>query len=145
MVAYLENLEGRDLPVAKTRRKSEGKVSGLAAQAFHTDNQGNLIYPNYIMGNLLLPPSGIKDAESVGMCAQCFTVVTCQPKALEVAFSNPDHDDGRLIPEVAVRVLLKQGDMFRIPPGNSYRLQNHSTELDALLSWVIVRQNEIEE
>jgi len=93
------------------------------------------------MGNLTLPPKGIKDSEGVGMCAQVFTVVSCQPLAMEVAYSDPEHDleENTFNPETAERFLLQKGDMFRIPPGNSYRLCNHSKSDEAFLTWTIVR------
>jgi len=91
------------------------------------------------MGNLVLPPQGIKDAESVGSCAQTFTVVSCQDKSLEIAYGNPDDNNGEVLPETASRVLLNRGDMFRIPPGNCYRLENHSKEVESYLTWTIIR------
>ena len=99
------------------------------------------------MGNLVLPPTAIKDAESVGPCAQTFTVVRCQDQAMEVTYGYPDddRDKGHVDPETASRVLLNTGDMFRIPPGNSYRLENHSKETEAYLTWVIIRPNTLQE
>jgi centromere protein C len=96
------------------------------------------------MGNLLLPPHGIKDPESVGACAQTFTVVSCQPKAVEVAFADPDEPDGELDEKTAQRFLLSPGDIFRIPPGNCYRLCNHSETVDAKFTWTIIRAMELE-
>lgn len=93
------------------------------------------------MGSLRLPPKAVKDPESVGSCAQTFTVVTGQPGALEIAYGDPDHDEGVLEPESAQRFLLNPGDMFRIPPGNCYRLQNHSKVAESLLTWTIIRPN----
>ena len=129
-----------DLPVGKARKKSEGKATGKAAQAFNvkSDQQGN--YCGYIMGNLSLPPGGIKDAESVGPCSQTFTVCLGQPQALEVAYNHPDEPDGEdLNPKTAQRFLLGPGDLFRVPAGNCYRLENHSKESDCLLTWTIIK------
>lgn len=139
VVAYASNMEGSHLPISKKRKKNEGKVTGKAAQAFNIPNDGNEDYVGYIMGNLLLPPKGIKDSESVGPCAQTFTVCCSQQKALEVAFGDPDQSDGELDTETAQRFLLGPGDMFRVPPGNSYRLENHSECTDCLLTWTIIR------
>jgi centromere protein C len=125
------------------RKKVEGKVVGLAAQAFNVSNADNS-FPGYLMGNLILPPKGIKDAESVGFCAQTFTCVLGQPGAIEVAYSDPDVRDGSLDPETAYRFFVQQGDMFRIPPGNCYRLENHSKEVEAYLTWTIIRPSQTE-
>jgi hypothetical protein len=57
-----------------TRTKDEGNVVGIAAEAFNIPRYANYNYVGYIMGKLILPPSGIKDAESVGPCSQTFTV-----------------------------------------------------------------------
>jgi hypothetical protein len=98
-------------------------------------------YPSYLMGSLLLPPRGIKDPESVGRSAQTFTVVSCQPSALEIAFADPDEDEGSFHPATATRFFLNPDSMFRIPPGNCYRLENHSRSVEAKLTWTIIRQN----
>ncbi|OEU22186.1 hypothetical protein FRACYDRAFT_232340 [Fragilariopsis cylindrus CCMP1102] len=91
-------MEGNNLPISKKRRKAEGKVTGKAAQAFNIPSDDNDDYVGYIMGNLVLPPKGIKDSESVGPCAQTFTVCHCQSKAVEVAYGDPDGPDGELDP-----------------------------------------------
>jgi len=143
VVAYTSNMEGSALPISKKRKKMEGKVTGKAAQAFNIPNDDNDDYVGYIMGNLTLPPKGIKDSESVGPCSQTFTVVRCQPKAFEVAYGDPDQPDGELDTETAQRFLLSPGDMFRVPPGNSYRLENHSEFADCLLTWTIIRPRSV--
>jgi hypothetical protein len=131
--------------VAKGRDKGEGKAIGKAAQAFtvKTDKKGN--YCGYLMGNLSLPPGGIKDAESVGPCAQTFTVCLGQPQALEVAYNDPHHCDSDnpnpFNSETAQRFLLGPGDVFHVTAGNCYRLENHSKEYDCLLTWTIIKPN----
>jgi centromere protein C len=139
IIAYASRMEGSDLPISKKRKKSEGKVTGKAAQGFNVSTDENDDYVGYIMGNLLLPPGGIKDSESVGPCAQTFTVCRSQPKALEVAFGDPDQNDGEFDAETSQRFLLGPCDMFRVPPGNSYRLENHSETTECLLTWTIIR------
>jgi len=143
VVAYASGMEGSNLPISKKRKKTEGRVTGKAAQAFNIANDENDDYVGYIMGNLILPPKGIKDSESVGPCAQTFTVCLSQPKAIEVAFGDPDQPDGELDDETAQRFLLGPGDMFRVPPGNSYRLENHSDVTDCLLTWTIIRPRSV--
>ena len=141
VISYVDNMEARKLPLSKSRSKSEGKVVGKAAQAFNVPNGPKPVYVGYITGNLTLPPKGIKDAESVGSCSQVFTVVRCQPGAMEVAYSDPedDNEEATFNPETAQRFLLKPGDLFRVPPGNSYRLCNHSKTVDCFLTWTIIR------
>jgi centromere protein C len=103
----------------------------------------NPTYPGYLMGNLMLPPRAIKDPECVGACAQTFTVVSCQPNALEVAYGDPDEDEGVLNPDTAQRFMVGPGDMFRIPPKNCYRLENHSRKKQCILTWTIIRNIEL--
>ena len=135
-------MEGSNLPIYRKRKPSEGNVTGKAAQAFNISSNHD-DYVGYIMGNLLLPPKGIKDSESVGPCAQTFTVCCCQPKALEVAYGDPDQPDDELDAETAQRFLLGSGDMFRVPPGNTYRLENHSDTTECLLTWTIIRPRSV--
>jgi len=139
VVAYAQSMEGSNLPISKKRKKTESRITGKAAQAFNISSDDNDDYVGYIMGNLLLPPKGIKDSESVGPCSQTFTVCHSQPKAVEIAFGDPDQPDGELDTETAQRFLLGPGDMFRVPPGNSYRLENHSDVSECLLTWTIIR------
>jgi centromere protein C len=143
VVSYAKNLESSALPVGKDRTKEEGKVAGLASQGFNIPNDDNDNYVGYIMGNLLLPPRGIKDAESVGPCSQTFTVCTGQPNALEVSFGDPDLPEGQLDRDTAQRFFLGPGDLFRVPPGNCYRLHNHSRSHECLLTWTIIRPRHI--
>lgn len=130
----------RKLPLQR-RHKSEGKVVGIASQAFNVSTDSNPAYPSYIMGNLTLPPGGIKDPESVGACAQTFTVVSGQRNALEVSYGDPDVNEGEWEHESASRFLLNPGDIFRVPPGNCYRIQNHSKDTESFLTWTIIRSN----
>ena len=141
VVSYVSSAKSNDLPMSKTRKKSEGKIVGKAAQSFQMSNEENPAFPGYIVGHLLLPPKGIKDAESVGMCAQVFTVVKGQANSIEVAYGDPDHESATWDPLNAERFLLAPGDNFLVPPGNSYRLRNHSTSTECLLSWTIIRHN----
>ena len=140
IVAYNSNVQYRKLPTGQNRTKAEGNVVGRAAQAFNIVQAPESNFVGYIMGNLALPPKGIKDAESVGSCAQTFTIVSGQPGAIEIAYADPDEDDnGTLKPETAIRFLLGPGDMFRVPPGNCYRLHNHSKTTECFMTWTIIR------
>jgi hypothetical protein len=125
------------------RARHDSSKIGSAAQSFNVLNPSNEVYPGYLMGNLILPPRAIKDAECVGACAQTFTVVDCQPNALEVAFGDPGEDQGVLNPDSAQRFLLGPGDMFRVPPRNCYRLENHSRKALCALTWTIIRNIDV--
>jgi centromere protein C len=142
VVSYQASTKANDLPMSRSRQKSEGKVVGKAAQSFNMSNEENPAFPGYIAGSLLLPPKGIKDAESVGLCAQIFTVVKGQSKAIEIAYGDPENESATWNPDAADRFLLSAGDSFLVPPGNTYRLQNHSKTSESLLTWVIIRHNQ---
>lgn len=128
-------METRKLNVNEHRTKEESKVTGEACQCFHLE--GVERFPGFISGAMTLPPKGIKDSEATGYCNQVFTVVDCQPGALEVAFGN--EEDGNMDPEKAQRFLLSPRDMVRVPAGNCYRLENHSKKKEAYVTWVIMR------
>ena len=126
LVSYSESRVMADLPQSK-RGKKESKVVARASQAFNEQGIGN--FPGWISGQLDLPPTGIKDAESVGLCGQVFNVASCQPKALEFAFSDPDESDAQFLPETAQRFLLSPG---------VYRIENHSKTHECKLFWTII-------
>jgi centromere protein C len=145
VVVHSDTFKFKDLPVARTRKGHEGSVTGKAAHAFYVSNKKSSTYPGYIMGKLLLPKRGIKDTEAVGACAQTFTVISCQPNSLELAYSDPTSSSSNKRMNLSTsttgvtRFLLGPGDVFCIPPGNSYRLQNHSKSKECMLSWTIIR------
>jgi hypothetical protein len=133
------------LPVPKGQRtKREGKKAGKATQCFNVvaDSSGA---PSFISGTLILPPKAIKDAESVLSNIQHFTVITCQPKALEVAYADPRDDNNVVTDESAEHFLLERADTFFVPAGNAYRLVNHSATTEAIISWMIIRNTTEEE
>merc|ERR1719487_1753383 len=84
-----------------------------------------------------LPPGAIKDAEGVGSCCQVFTVAKCQDNTLELGLADPAAEEW--VDETATRSLLCSGDFFHVPPGNIYRLENHSTSKTAMIYWTIVK------
>mmetsp|Transcript_10995 Transcript_10995/g.16624 ORF Transcript_10995/g.16624 Transcript_10995/m.16624 type:complete len:226 (+) Transcript_10995:4950-5627(+) len=136
--AFTEDLKGHELPATK-REKGESKVFGLAAQAFNVATDPSTCLPGYITGNLVLPPRGIKDAEGVGICAQAFTVGDCQPNSVEIAIADPEVNGGKFEPNSAQRRLLTKGEMFHVPPGNIYRIENHSRKVACTLYWTIIK------
>ena len=138
----VSRIDGRTfskLPLSSDRKKRESKVVGFASQAFHVQTDDDDLFPGYIAGNVVLPPLGIKDAEGVGLCSQVFNVGDCQPNSVEFALADPNGQDGEFDPKTAQRYLLSKGDMFQIPPGNVYRIENHSKHDRATLFWTIVK------
>ena len=138
IICYNEKITLHDLPLVKKRSKSEGKIVAKAAQAFNVDPPGDGM-PGFICGCMEVPPQGIKDEEGVGPCFQVFNVGECQPKSIELAVADPDINDGNYESESAKRFLLSKGDMFQIPAGNVYRIQNHSKTVACTLNWTIIR------
>ncbi len=136
--AFSEDLQGHQLPPTK-RSNGESKVFGLAAQAFNVAADPSTGLPGYITGNLVLPPKGLKDAEGVGTCAQVFTIGDCQPKSVEVALADPEVNGGKFEPKSAQRRLFSAGEMFHVPPGNIYRIENHSKKVACALYWTIIK------
>lgn len=66
----------------------------------------------------------------------------CQPNSLEFAIADPSGDDGKFDPKTAQRYMLSKGDMFQIPPGNWYRIENHSKVMKASLFWTSQAEQE---
>eukprot|EP00986_Skeletonema_menzelii_P004593 scaffold1572_cov141-Skeletonema_menzelii.AAC.8 len=139
IVSRLSNRNFSQLPLSKSRKKGESKKVGRASQAFHVQTDDDDLFPGYIAGNVVLPPKAIKDAEGVGLCSQVFNVGDCQPNSLEFALADPSTQDGEFDEKSAQRFLLSKGDMFQIPPGNVYRIENHSKTEDAKLFWTIIK------
>jgi centromere protein C len=94
------------------------------------------------MGYLGLPPNSIKHPESVGYSALTFTVGRCQPGSIELAISHPKDKGPFKDPMTAQRFLLEESDVFRIPPGNSYRIQNHSKTTVGFLTWTSIEPSD---
>jgi len=139
IVSRIDNRTFSKLPLSSTRKSRESKVVGFASQSFHVPTDDDDLFPGYIAGNVVLPPRGIKDAEGVGLCSQVFNVGDCQPGALEFALADPSGQDGEFDPKTSQRFLLSKGDMFQIPPGNVYRIENHSKTAKATLFWTIIK------
>jgi hypothetical protein len=97
-------------------------------------------FTGYTMGTLLIPPGGIKDAESIGMNASTFTVVSAQPDSLQVAYCDPaEVKKNKYDPEKATHFLVGPGDIFHVPHMNAYRLQNHSQDQDCVVTWTVIK------
>ena len=92
-------------------------------------------------GIMELLPQAIKDAEGVGKYMQIFFVAKCQDGGLELGIADPNESE--YISRTAQRVLLHEGDCFHIPPGNIYRLENHSAAITAKLHWTIIKPMEM--
>ncbi len=115
-------MNATDLPLPDTRKKSEGTVVGKAAQAFNVPTDADDNYVSYILGSLQLPPTGIKDPESAGSCSLSFTVCSAQPKSVELAFGDPNEDEGAITPKTAQTVGKPFQDYGCIP-----LVDNHSS------------------
>ncbi|CAB9514344.1 expressed unknown protein [Seminavis robusta] len=142
VVSFSEDIARHPLPIPATRKKSDGKAVASAAQAFNIRSDENSEnYVGYIMGHLALPPKALKDYESVGPCAQTFTVCHAQPNSVEVAYADPE-EEAMFDSKTAQRFLLGPGDMFRVPQNNVYQIKNHSTNMKCLLTWTIIRPHD---
>jgi centromere protein C len=156
---YESLLPATKLPISGLRKPGHNVV-GSAMQSFNIaeDPIGRMC--GWISGFLELPPGGIKgklclsvcsvstyvnycvsfrhiDAEPVGECSQVFFISSCQAGSVEFGLSDPLKevwDD-----DIAQRVIVTEGDSFHVPPGNIYRLENHSTEQTCRLFWTIMK------
>lgn len=124
-----------ELPVTSQRLAGKEKPA-LAAQGFSVPEVPNMM-SGWISGVLLLLPMSVKDEEGVGECAQVFHIGRCQKDSVEVAIADPSNEEWRA--DLAQRVLLNEGDSFRVPPGNIYRLENHSTSTSCAIYWTIIK------
>jgi hypothetical protein len=111
--------------VYKNERKADGETTWKALQDFKEAESDHHV--GYSSGKIILQPKGVKDSESVGLCTQYYTVCCSQPKALEVAYGDPDEPDGELVAATVQRLLLGPGDTFRIR--KSFRNDRLSTNL----------------
>ncbi len=136
LISYCSQMVETRLPKTVSRGKKESDVVGLASQAFNVSSIGENI-PGWISGHLLLPPRAIKDAEGVGLCSQVFFVGDCQPGSIEFSLANPEENE--YLPATAQRFLLSKGDFFHVPPGNVYRLENHSRTTECKVFCTIIR------
>lgn len=125
------------LPVTSTNRPAGKKVpQPLASHFFHVAEAEKGVMSGWMAGSVDLPPGSIKDAEGVGRYLQVFFVVKGQKGSVEFGLADPLQDfwDDR----TAQRVLLGPGDSFYVPPGNIYRLENHSPTISCSINWMIV-------
>ena len=140
VISRSETRIGGRLPLPPSRDRREGTVTGIAAQAFVVDNGESRIFPSFISGQLSLPPRAVKDSEGVAMCCQVFNIGNCQDGSpIEFSLADPEEDGGRFELDTAQRTLLGKGDIFYVPPGNIYRLENHSKTTQAELYWTIIK------
>ena len=123
------------LPITAPRPENKTQV-GFAAQSFNVPEIDSTM-SGWISGFVELPAGAIKDAEGVGGCAQVFFISECQDGALEFGLADPAEAEWK--DETAQRQLLKKGDTFFVPPGNIYRLENHSANKSCFIFWTIVK------
>jgi len=125
------------LALPRTAKRPAGRDRvGYAAHAFNMPEVPG-VSSGWISGFVDLPPEAIKDAEGVGKYAQVFFVSDCQDGALELGIAHPKLDMWEH--HTAQRLLLSKGDSFFVPPGNIYRLENHSASKSCMLFWTIIK------
>lgn len=82
--------------------------------------------PLFVNGLITLEPLAYKEPENTGHCTQVFFVVTCQPQAVEI--------------NIAGKTFLgSPGDHFWVPTNTLMTVKNHSPELKAELSFVLLK------
>jgi hypothetical protein len=105
------------LPITAVRHQGRDIVA-VVAQSFNiAEIPGTM--PGWISGFLELPPGGIKDAEGVGECCQCFQVASCEDGSVEFGLAHPSKEEW--VDKLAQRIVLKSRDAFFVPAGNIYR------------------------
>ena len=123
----------RELPRFDDRPLGKDKVGSACPLLSQREVTGQM--PAWTAGYIDLPPGAIKDAEGIGQFAQLYFVSDAQPGSLEFGLADPRQDYWD--DSTAQRVLLGPGDSFYVPPGNIYRLENHSLVKACKLHWVI--------
>mmetsp|Transcript_25517 Transcript_25517/g.43035 ORF Transcript_25517/g.43035 Transcript_25517/m.43035 type:complete len:639 (-) Transcript_25517:6149-8065(-) len=123
------------LPITAVRPPGKDVV-GVAAQSFNVPEIPQKM-SGWISGFCELPPGGIKDAEGVGECCQVFQVASCQDGSVEFGLAHPSEEEW--VDTLAQRTVLKARDSFYVPPGNIYRLENHSKVEPCVIYWTIIR------
>ena len=103
-------------------------------QPAHSQRKG------FVVSILMAGWLGGGDGEGVGECAQVFFVTDCQDGALEVGIADPSDEEWN--DSIAQRLCLRKGDSFFIPPGNIYRLENHSEDVSVMINWTIIKPME---
>ncbi len=56
---------------------------------------------------------------------------------VEFGLADPADEDWN--DRLAQRILLRQRDSFYVPPGNVYRLENHSSTKTSVIYWTIIK------
>lgn len=82
--------------------------------------------PLFVNGLIVLEPLAYKEPENTGNCTQVFFVVSCQPAAVEI--------------NIAGKTFLgSPGDHFWVPTNTLMTVKNHSPEVKAELSFVLLK------
>ena len=106
------------LPDTSNNKNSPYPAQASAAAAFDA--------PEYISGSVSLKPKTIKALESTTDSIQIFTVLSAQPKSIEVNIGDRVY-------------LVSPGDHFLVPRYCEYKLVNHSQDTPAEITFVVVR------
>jgi centromere protein C len=132
IVAFRDQVEYQDMPKYMDGPDAN-PVQGASTMEYLPPT--NSKFPRYFMGNLKLPVNSMIKTQLAGDIIQAFTVVQGQMGAFEFALGMQDQP---FFDRMATRYLLSPGDTFRIPPGNYFRFQNHSTTRECHLTWILI-------
>lgn len=130
------------LPIG-VRERNESRIGGYISQAFNVQAYDGSLLPEFVTGSIVLPPGAIKDIEDTGMSCHLFTVGDCQPDSLEYSLGSPNSTDHRkqFDKKEVQRFMLSKNDQTLTPPGNSFKLKNHSLTNTATLYCTIIKVN----
>jgi hypothetical protein len=107
----------------------------MISYAFNGSSPGTNAAIAYSLGTILLPPNCVKYPEPSGKRTFMFTVFSTQPAMLEFSWRPTAVD---LMTSTKKKVRLNKGDMFRVFPGTSFRLKNHSKTTAAKISFTLI-------
>ncbi len=82
--------------------------------------------PHFVNGLITLDPLAYKEPENTGNCTQVFFVVSCQPQGVEIQIADKTF-------------LASPGDHFWVPTNTVITVKNHSPEIKAELSFVLLK------
>ena len=87
---------------------------------------GSFEQPQFVSGIVLLRPGAVKNVESTHACTQVFYVVSAQKQSFEFKIAD-------------TTFTLSTGDHFFVPAHNKYGLRNYSSEMDAVITFVVIK------
>lgn len=118
IIRRARTLNYEKLPDNSNEKNNLYPSNAMAAAAFDA--------PEYISGSVQLKPHTIKALESTTESVQIFTVLSAQPKSIEVHIGNQVY-------------LVSPGDHFLVPRYCEYKLINHSSDTPAEFTFIVIR------